>query len=165
MHNYHLMQQGRIKATKMWDSEKTILMNINLSYMGSSEFEWGALPEAMARLLSARDEMIFGKIEVTLPVGSHRSDLDITTVLVRYWVKKDQEKDLVEMLSNWRQYHRGFKEWDVELTNTGDIVFCIDQDHECFMWNGKLGKRLIEEHLDSTLAILTENGWIEDTCM
>lgn len=163
MHKYHLMQQGTIKPTKMWDSEKTILMNVSLSYMGSSEFEWGALPEAMGRLLSVRDEMIFGKIEVTLPVSVLRPDQGTTTVLVRYWVNKDQEKDLVEMLSNWQQYHRGFKEWDVSLTNPRDIVFCIDQGYECFMWNGKLGKRLIEEHLDSTLAILTENGWVKDT--
>ncbi len=162
-HTYRLLQMGNIKPVSKWDSngKNSILSNINLNYMGSAEFEFGALPKAMARLVSSSDPMVFGKTQVNLPEDALRPGKNVD-VLVRYYVRQSQEQDLLELLSNWTSASKNFKEWNVKLTEDKDIVFCIDKGYECFMWNGKLGKRLLTTCIAESIEILIKNEWMDD---
>lgn len=161
-HTYRYMQMGNIKPVSEWGSggRNTILNNINLQYMGSAEFEFGALPKALGRLVSSSDPMVFGKIQVNLPENPVRPKKNVD-VLVRYYVRQSQEQDLVELLSNWTAASRNFKEWNVKLTEDKNVVFCIDKGYECFMWNGKLGKRLLTTCIAESTKALIKNDWLE----
>lgn len=162
-YTYRYMQMGNIKPVSEWGSSgyNTILGNIDLQYMGSAEFEWGALPKAMGRLVSSSDPMVFGKVQVNLPENPVRPGKNVD-VLVRYYVRQSQEQGLLELLLNWGSTSKNFKEWNVKLTEDKNIVFCIDEGYECFMWNGKLGKRLLTTCIAESIGLLIENEWIDD---
>lgn len=164
-HTYRYMQMGNIKPVSKWGSNghNTILSNINLNYMGSAEFEWGSLPTALGRLISSSDPMVFGKVQTNLPENSLRPwKGENVDVLVRYYVRQSQEQELLELLLNWSSASKNFKEWNVKLTEDKNIVFCIDEGYECFMWNGKLGKRLLTTCVEESIRVLVENEWMDD---
>ena len=162
-HIYRYMQMGKIKPVSKWgtNGHNSILSNINLEYMGSAEFEWGALPKAMGRLISSSDPMVFGKIQVNLPENPVRPGKNVD-VLVRYYVRQSQEQGLLELLLNWSSASKSFKEWNVKLTEDKNIVFCIDEGYECFIWNGKLGERLLSTCIADTIKVLIKYEWIDD---
>ena len=161
-HTYRYMQMGKIKPVSKWGIRRnTILSNINIEYMGSAEFEFGAIPTALGRLFSSSDPMVFGKTQVNLPEDSLRPGKNVD-VLARYYVRQSQEQGLLELLMNWSSASKNFKEWNVKLAEDKDIVFCIDKGYECFMWNGKLGKRLLSTCIAESIKTLIENEWMDD---
>lgn len=160
-HTYRYLQHTQILPVKQWNTEKGLLGNLNFTYMGSAEFEFGAIPKAMARLLTDTEPMVMGKVEVDLPEDRLGRGRDTVPVLVRYCVRQSQEAQLIEMLKNWKTASRHFKEWNVGLTQSGDFVIVIDKGYECFLWNGKLGKRLLMKTILHTARRLTHYEWME----
>lgn len=153
-HTYRLIQQATIPPVKEWNKKKGILGNLDLEYMGSAEFEYGAIPAAMLQFIEDPNPKVYGKATVHLPVDKLGRTNETREVVVRYLVRKDQEAGLVSLLENWKSRSKGFKEWDVSLINQGDFCICIDRGYFCFMWNGKLGKRIIEEHLHKSCEMM-----------
>lgn len=153
-HAYCLIQQATIPPVKDWKKEKGILGNLDLEYMGSAEFEYGAIPAAMLSFIEDPNPKTYGKITVNLPVDKLGRTDETKEVVVRYLVRKDQEEGLQHLLSNWKKASNGFKEWNVSLLNQGDFCICIDRGYFCFMWNGKLGKRIIEEHFHTSCEMM-----------
>lgn len=146
-HTYRLMQQGTVKKLKGVEEDAPLFKNITLQYMGSAEFEFGAIPAALKRFEKMKDDLITGSVEVPLPITNLKSTPLNKVTLVHYCVHKDQEEDLLHLLNNWRKECKNFKSWEVSLVNDRDFVFCIDEGYECFMWTGRVGKMLIKEHL------------------
>lgn len=160
-HTYRYLQQATIPPVKEWTKGKGILGNLKMEYMGSAEFEFGAVPKALGRFLNAVEPLVFGKITVTLPNHPLRPNKGTSEVLVRYLVRESQQVMLEEMLRNWPEAAKRFKEWNVHLNRPNDLVFCIDKGYEAFMWQGKLGKRLIVSQVQASADLLVEHGWID----
>lgn len=155
MNNYRLIAQGTIPHKKEWDKNKGVLGVIDFEYMGSAEFEFGAMPHAIGQLFDTSEERCFGSIEVELPDDfGVNPRAETKTVNVRYYVRKAQEAQLREMLSNWKKAHKDFKEWRVGLHYDRAIVFGIDRGYEFFAWTGKLGKKLLMEHCHQSMKLL-----------
>lgn len=160
-HIYRYLQQTTIPPVKDWKADKGILGNLKCEFMGSAEFEFGALPKALGSLLSTEDSLAFGKVQVELPKDPLKPTLGTCSTLVRYLVRQSQEAGLVNLLQNWKTAMHDFKEWNVHLTKPNDLVFCIDEGYEAFMWQGKLGKRLITCQLQTSIDLLVKQGWIK----
>lgn len=158
-HTYRLLQQATIPPVKKWEIERGVLGNLDFKYMGSAEFEFGSLPKAMGCFLGSTEALVFGKVTVTLPIDVLRPNKGTEEVLVRYLVRESQQAGLIEFLQNWKTASRNFKEWNVSLVKTNDLVFCIDKNHETLMWNGKLGNRFIKEHAIVSINTLIKNEW------
>lgn len=60
MSKYHLWYTGRV--LKKAESGNTILKQIDGDYMGSAEFEFGAVPTALANFLTSEEELVFNKV-------------------------------------------------------------------------------------------------------
>lgn len=159
-HTYRYLQHTRILPVKQWNTEKGLLGNLELTYMGSAEFEFGAIPNTIARLLTDTEPMVMGKVEVALPKNYLRGSGTVMTT-VRYCVRQSQEAQLIELLKNWETASRHFKERNVDLSQSGDFVIVIDKGYECFLWNGKLGKRLLMENILHTARRLIHYEWME----
>lgn len=128
-HTYRYLQHTRVLPVKQWNAEEGLLGNLNFTYMGSAEFEFGAIPDAIARLLTDTEPKAMGKVEVALPKDYLRTSGTVMTT-VRYCVRQSQEAQLVELLENWKTASRHFKEWDVDLSQSGDFVIVIDKGME-----------------------------------
>lgn len=163
MSNYYLLQTGDIKSKK--ESDNTILTHTRWDYMGSAEFEFGALPKALANLLSSDEEKVFGKIEVTVNEATlgFIGDIVTETVLFRYYVRKSQVNKLEELLTNItaRNKKSKFKEVVRILDKENPIIFGIDKDIEFLAWTKKSYTSKFKEDLDNTYNVLKENDWIE----
>lgn len=151
MSKYHLWYTGRV--LKKAESGNTILKQIDGDYMGSAEFEFGAVPTALANFLTSEEELVFNKVVVE---GN----------LYRYWVRKSQEEMLVNAITNHKDTIKGLKEThtlrDFFSGNASDIcVFGIDKYYECFVYTNKTLTSRFKDVKDNSIAVLKENGWFE----
>lgn len=160
-HTYRLMQMANIPEVKKWKGERGILGGLYRSYMGSAEFEFGAVPDALARFLKDTEPKVFGQVLATVPIDPLRRSRGNRDVRVRYLVRVSQEAKLIDLLQNWSSAMLNFKEIDVSLSWIKNMVFCIDRGFEAFMWNGKLGRRYLLEHVQSSASLLIKAGRLE----
>lgn len=152
---YHLWQTGNVKSKV--NSNDRILGQFDFDYMGSAEFEFGAIPKALGNFLKCKEPKIFNKVNVT--VGDE-------TRLVRYWVRESQQKQLEAALQDIPATRKHLKErcnflvdfQGKELQNR--VIFGIDRDMEFFAWTDKTVKSRILDTMDETIAVLTENEWM-----
>ena len=151
MKKYHLWYTG--KVLKKVRSGNTILTQIRGDYMGSAEFEFGAVPGALANFLTSQEELVFNKVIVE---GN----------LYRYWVRKSQEEMLVAAITNYKDTVKGLKEIhtlsDFFSGNVSDTcIFGIDEGYECFIYTNKTLTSRFKDTKENTVNVLRENEWIE----
>lgn len=158
MFGYHLWQTGNSKAKNKVND--TILKQVTWDYMGSAEFEFGAVSKALANFLSNPDEqMSFGSIAVKVVdfIGVIKVEKDL---LLRYWVRSSQEEQLREALSNLSQVGRDLKEPLNLLSKENPVIFGIDKDMEFFAWSKKTFKTQLLNVLPNTVKLLKEARYI-----
>ncbi len=152
---YRLWQTGDVK--RKTDSNDRILGQFDFDYMGSAEFEFGAIPKALGNFLKCKEPKIFGKINVTV---------DDQTRLVRYWVRESQQEQLEAALQDIPATRKHLKERCDFLVNfrgkelQNRVIFGIDRDMEFFAWTDKTVKSRILDTMDETISVLTENDWM-----
>lgn len=74
----------------------------NYDYMGSSEFEWGAVPKSLELIAKSISSYVAGETLVTGKVHDYRNDKDIEKKAIVYFVcKKDDEKEVCEWISKF----------------------------------------------------------------
>lgn len=110
---------------------------VDLDYMGSSEFEWGAIPHAYRRIMGDREEYIFHYCH---DIKDHRGK-----ILVIFCKKEHAEKIEAEMKRYIKEHYRlkefstihGHLEGD-EWAIKRDFFWCIDMS-ETGDWIGWFG--------------------------
>ena len=150
MKKYHLWYTGRV--LKKAESGDTILKQMRGDYMGSAEFEFGAVPRTLGNFLTSGEELIFNKVVLE---GN----------LYRYWVRKSQEDMLVTALTNYKDTIWSLKEShtlsDFFTGNGSDTcIFGIDKDYECFIYTNKTLTSRFKDVKENTVDVLKENNWI-----
>lgn len=157
---YTYIQQAKVKPRSEW-KDSTILGALDLKYMGSAEFDFGALPEALARFLASPKLKVWGKIRVAMPVSRSYGCEKLATVTVRYLAPHDKVEAVEYMLNNWVAVKSHFKERNVGLQSKGDFCFAIDRGAECFFWRGRQGEELLMECVKRSRDVLIANDWFE----
>lgn len=96
MSKFYLIQRGSFKDLKR-DYEDLIGDKglIELDYMGSSEFEWGAIPRAYARIMNSREDYIFHYIN---DIKDYRGK--IMVIFCKKEFAEDIEKEMRNYLNN-----------------------------------------------------------------
>lgn len=151
-HKYHLWQTGTIRTKQ--NAGETILKQCNWDYMGSAEYEFGAIPEALGRFLSDKEDKVWGKVEVPITVYSG-VNVETTTKIVRYWVRASQEELLLNALKDYRRTVWNLKESPFDMmSKPNSVVFCLDKGYECFFWFKKTFRSQLEETMDKSIELL-----------
>lgn len=152
---YRLWQTGNVK--KKADSNDRILGQFDFDYMGSAEFEFGAIPKALGNFLKCEEPKIFDKVNVI--VGDK-------TYLVHYWVRESQQERLEDALLDIPATRKHLKERcdflvDFKGRELQDrVIFGIDPGLEFFAWTNKTVKSRILDTMEETISVLTENKWM-----
>lgn len=75
---------------------------IRFDYMGSAEFEWGAIPEALNHIWDNRGNYLFGEITLHYRYKDWRSDeISEGNKTVYYVCSKEDESEVKSRLSKW----------------------------------------------------------------
>ncbi len=103
---------GGYKNGGLSDDAMTLLNKIwQYDYMGSSEFEWGAVPKSLQSIIKNISNYITGEIEVIGKYNDYQSGKNLKeSSLVYYVCLKDDEKDVCEWINKFaddkkRDYH------------------------------------------------------------
>lgn len=107
MRNVYLIQRGTINVPL--SIENRISQAVNMDYMGSAEFEFGALPKSLRAMQRAADALELRETNITniegnnLLVLSSLSDEDFATWCAQFKESCDNKRRLKEMLriENW----------------------------------------------------------------
>lgn len=158
-----LVQRATVPSPSTWKKDGTFITTLDTDYMGSAEYEFGAVPMALARFIGSTDKKVMGMMDVT-------SQINGEVFTVRYLVRASQEKELVDAIKNWEKVSRNFKERaplvkeKAYLSDPPEQLFYlgIDMDSEFFLWRSKFGKRLIRNTLVETLKALKGNPRYRD---
>ena len=146
--NYFLVQRGEFKLK----FAETMLKSCNMDYMGSAEFEFGALPRALGHFLSTKDELCWTILKVK--EGSQWGTLYAI-------VRKSQIDKLHKEL--W-EFEKGFtdtKEY-VELRHRGSFLFGIDKGLEFIVVVDSKSLRKLVQLAPKSFEVLYENEWIPE---
>ena len=133
---------------------------INLDYMGSSEFEWGALPFSFRRMMYDFEEYGLFDSEVNV-VGNRKLII---------FCKKDNNKKIAAALRSFVENPYPLKEWsDLEkLVKVADITKPWTICHTRFWWcidNSEYGQWMAfleedAERIHSALEYDYQNFWL-----
>lgn len=146
--NYYLVQRGEFRP----QFDETILKSLDKDYMGSAEFEFGALPRALGRFLSAEDELCWVILKVKK--GSQWGKLYAI-------VRRSQINKLHKELWDFGKGFTDTKEY-VELKHRRSFLFGIDKGLEFIVAvDSKLLRKLVQLAPNS-FEVLVENKWIPE---
>lgn len=158
MHRYYLMAQAQLRSTIV--PGQTILKSLDMEYMGSAEFEFGAIPKALADFLVCDKPKFTSEIKIKMPERRTFAPVEDIEVTVHYWVRAEQREDLEHMLTNWKQSKLEFKEWDVGLQQPSDVIFCIDKGFECFIWRSPEVAAMLLSSVRPSVEALIKAEWL-----
>lgn len=107
---------------------------INLSYMGSSEFEWGTIPRAYRRIMSQFEQYKLMATDIT----------NINGVPLNIYCRGDQYEDIVTSLKDFIKSPYNLKEWtnldksfDKAWTKqTTSFWWCVDKGNDFMFFFG-----------------------------
>ena len=169
----YLIQSARIPKVCDWGIPTGVLGTLDLDYMGSAEFEWGAIPAALFNFLSSTEEMVYGSLHFERAGKLARDNMRIdgslfnhelqvtaqpllkeTPVKIEYLIRKSQEKDFIIAMEQWAFSGNTIPKERVYPATPDTMHMCIDLGRECFFWNSKIGKRLLKERLPMSLEML-----------
>ena len=169
----YLIQSAKIPKVCDWGVAAGVLGTLDLDYMGSAEFEWGAMPAAFFNFLLSPDEMVYGSISFEkaghlardnmLVDGSRfKHELQVTQqqllkdspIKLGYLIRKSQERDFIIAMEQWAFSGNTIPKDRVYPATPNSMHICIDSGRECFFWNSKIGKRLLKERLPMSMELL-----------
>lgn len=144
--NYYLVQRGKFYL----QFKETMLKSCDMDYMGSSEFEFGALPTTMGRFLSTKDELCW--VILKLKKGTKWDTLYAI-------VRKSQVNKLHKELWDFEKGFADTKEY-VTLNDRRSFLFGIDEDMEFIVAVDAKPLRKLKWLAPKSFEVLTLNRWI-----
>lgn len=147
MFNLWLIQRGKFKDIK--ENEITGIDNlISFDYMGSSEFEWGALPKSLKRMLWGKDSDYFGFIEMDdIKISVSKNNKRTANVVVYGNTNKSEDiKEAVRHLSVHKYDYKEFCDFPEWFNNNRDrdarnnFYWDIDNDYMVFWGTEHISK-------------------------
>lgn len=99
---------------------------VNLDYMGSAEFEWGAIPRAYRRIMSQYSEYVF-----------HKTDLiNVNGCSLWIYAHKDNVAEVEECIKTYLKQHYTTKEWtNLEEHFNKNLDFTFEYNKYCLQTN------------------------------
>ena len=143
--NYYLVQRGEFRP----QFKETMLKSCDMDYMGSAEFEFGALPTAMGRFLSTKDELCW--VILKLKKGTKWDTLYAI-------VRKSQVNKLHKELWDFEKGFADTKEY-VMLNDRRSFLFGIDEGMEFIVAVNATPLRKLKWLAPKSFEVLTLNGW------
>lgn len=152
MFNYYLVQLGQMRNRIAVKKAGTILKSVDWDYMGSAEFEFGALPKALGCLLSTQDELVI--VDKLLFKGYSQF---LTAV-----VRTSQVQKLKDFLSNFNDVQSDLKE-RILIKDTESVLFGIDEGLEFIVTVGNKKLKLLMDRGKESFELLQKNEWIDSS--
>ena len=121
----YLIQRAEFKNR---EEKKGIDSIISLDYMGSSEFEWGALPDSLKKIRSGYNDYVY-------------LDVPIMDKVVTVFCKDFQKSEVKTYLTKLSKREMILKErigFDLYINNGDDYLetdFWWDLDNDLMFWN------------------------------
>jgi hypothetical protein len=121
-----------------------LLSMLDMEYMGSAEFEFGAIPKAILRFCKAQEPKVFGKLvlragkmlkpgpTVTFDVDKQTINCRDKQITIHYLVRKSKEQSLIMCLEQWAFGGHPLLMEPVYPGEPKTFHICIDEDSECF---------------------------------
>lgn len=113
-----------------------LLAMLDLDYMGSAEFEFGAIPKALFRFCKADEPKVFGKLTLKagklLKPGRQHPDKANEQITIFYLVRRAKEQALIMCLEQWAFGGHPLLLDPVYPGEPNTFNICIDEDAECF---------------------------------
>lgn len=149
MGKLYLIQRGTFNDIKKKDYKGLIGKDclIDLDYMGSAEFEWGATPKAYRRIMAQKEDYIFHYCNT---IKDHKGK-----ILVVY-CKKENAEEIEKAIKEYidKPYHlkeyctiedhiKGPDQWN-KYSIKKDFFWCIDIGYPTSDWMGWFGMKNIE---------------------
>lgn len=94
---------GGLKNGGLSEKAMSLLSDIwSYDYMGSSEFEWGAVPKSLQRMATDYDKLVSGEVEVTAIHRDWRKKKPTTKKGNVYYICiKDDEEEVIEWIKKF----------------------------------------------------------------
>lgn len=128
MENPYCIQRGKFENN---EEKKGIDSLLSFDYMGSSEFEWGALPSSLKRVR----ENLSNYVQFQYSLTKH------PTKIITVFCKKEQQDfigDILEKLAINKISLQEFSAFDKYIKDDGyfkdKFDFCWDIDQDWFFW-------------------------------
>jgi hypothetical protein len=102
MYRLWLIQRGTFKNVAK-DEITGIDSLLNFHYMGSAEFEWGALPQSLRRIIEA-NQGLYDFVEI-------ESIKDKESNTARVYCKREETSDAIESVKHLSKNDYGYKEF------------------------------------------------------
>mgnify|MGYP003407533661 CR=1 FL=1 len=129
-------QHAKVKPRNAWYEQKVPHSFLRAIHFVPSFVE-GVLPTALLSFLNSRDRKVFGTVKLNhMDVG--------------YLVRESQVESFIESLHSDPRCQRA-------MAVKASICFGIDEGHECFFFNTKTGRALLEVTLPASLKAFRLN--------
>ena len=144
---YYLVQQASIDHDV--NENDTILKTLNFAYMGSSEFEGGALTRALANLITTKDPLKFGNLQ-------NGKD-------TMYLCRVCDEPKLIKLLRDLESARWDLIEIDIHLNEMDSVMFGIDEGMEFFAFRGTAMYNSLVYRAEKSRQVLVDNNRLPAT--
>lgn len=128
-------QLAKVRPRSAWFEQKVPHSFLRAVHFVSA-FPEGVVPNALLAFLNARDRKVFGTVK-------------LDQIEVGYLVRETQEASLLEFLQTDKAKRA--------MTNRQTICFVVDDGAECFFYNVKSGRDLLETTLPASVKAFREN--------
>lgn len=118
MAKFWLIQTGRVTTSPRNNpyGPKNVIDNVQLDYMGAAEFEWGALPKALARMMKHYGEYSTAHTGIYTPDGDE----------VILFCKNDDSETVVGLLNSYFEQPYELKGFSPIVPKANMFWWCID---------------------------------------
>lgn len=140
-----------------------LLSMLEMEYMGSAEFEFGAIPKAILRFCKAEEPKVFGKLTLKagklLKPGSliHPENRN-QEITMFYLVRKSKEQMLVMCLEQWAFGGHPLLLDPVYPGEPNTFNICIDEDTECFFGTDTQTFEVLTDGLPESYRRIRQNA-------
>ena len=162
------MRLVQAATIRIRDDENTIRENLaktpllsmlEMEYMGSAEFEFGAIPKAILRFCKAQELKVFGKLTLKAGKLSKRdSGVEPTDeITLHYLVRKSKEQMLIMCLEQWAFGGHPLLLDPVWPATPKTFHICIDEDSECFFGTDTQTFEVLSDGLPESYRRIRQN--------
>lgn len=139
-----------------------LLAMLDLDYMGSAEFEFGAIPKAILRFCKSEEPKVFGKLtlkagKLSKPFTKEYPDNHNREITIFYLVRKSKEQSLVMCLEQWAFGGHPLLLDPVYPGEQNTFNICIDEDAECFFGTDTQTFEVLVNCLPESYRVIRQN--------
>lgn len=139
-----------------------LLSLLDLDYMGSAEFEFGAIPKALLRFCKSPEPKVYGRLTLKagkmLKPGSliHAENRN-KEINIHYLVRKSKEQMLVMCFEQWAFGGHPLLKDPVYPGEPNTFNICIDEDNECFFGTDSQFSEVLDAGLPESYRVIRQN--------